>query len=53
MKYTEIGYFGPSTNVRSAPIGDDVAGSVLAALDRLPRRKPSADVIQLKDRRRG
>ncbi len=44
MKYTEIGYFGPSTNVRSAPIGDDVAGSVLAALDRLPRRR-TADVI--------
>ncbi len=38
MKFTEIGYFGPATNVTDAPISDAAAGAVLAALDRLPRR---------------
>ena len=46
MKYvTEIGYFGPSTNVADAPISDAAVGSILAALDALPRRQPTAAVL--------
>lgn len=46
MKYvTEIGYFGPTTNVADAPISDAAVGSILASLDTLPRRQPTAAVL--------
>lgn len=40
MNITEIGYFGPTTNVREARLGALDADQLAAAIALLPPRKP-------------
>jgi len=57
MKITEIGYFGPTTNVREPRLGalgvDQLAAAIAALPPRKPMGRPDADIVPIKSAPRG
>lgn len=52
-RVTYYGYFGPSQNVKDAPIDAAGVDAFAASIAALPRRKPGADVVAMPVRERG
>ncbi len=54
---TEIGYFGPSTNVRDVRVGAPSVDSMIAAIGSLPKRESAENAssvsVTIKARRTG